>query len=47
MCRYTILEYYSFNHVNKWAYWGYELCFLAFFFCCAYAALAFKTHSKR
>ena len=33
--------------VNKWAYWAYELCFCAFFFCLAWLALAFKQHQKR
>jgi ABC-type multidrug transport system permease subunit len=43
----TMLEYYSLNNVNKWAYLGYLSLFYLVFFILTWLALSFINHSKR
>ena len=43
----TMLQFYSLDHVNKWAYLGYLSLFYLVFFVLTWLALSYVNHSKR
>lgn len=42
-----ILEYYDLEHVNKWAWLGWEALFFVAFLAAAWAALSLVRHQRR
>jgi ATP-binding cassette subfamily G (WHITE) protein 2 len=43
----TVLEYYSLDGINMWAWFGFEICFFMVFFLFAFLALRYINHTKR
>lgn len=42
-----VLEYYDLEHVNKWAWLGWEALFFVAFLAVAWAALSLVRHQRR
>jgi len=42
-----VLQYYDLEHVNKWAWLGWEALFFAAFVAAAWAALSLVRHQRR